>query len=69
MCDMTACETPAKRYVIIASVSPNEAPRKRLELCIKHVELAYQLAEADLTKIVEYGALGGGPRWKIKGGK
>lgn len=64
MCDMTNCKADPARYVVIGMPKGT----KRLELCIPHVELAHQLAEADLTKIIEYGPLD--KRWTVHpGGK
>lgn len=50
---MTACDTPATHYVRVKA--PNGV--KRVEVCRPHLELAHKLAEAELTKIVEYGRL------------
>lgn len=52
MCDMPACDTDATHYTVVKA-----APTKRLELCRKHMEMAHELAAAQLTKIVEYGRL------------
>lgn len=54
MCDMTTCEDTATHYVVIKTGNKNPT---RVELCRPHLDLAHSLAEADLTKIVEYGPL------------
>lgn len=54
MCDMTACDAEATHYVVILH---GQGDRTRRSLCRKHLGMAHSLADAQLTKIIEYGPL------------
>lgn len=70
MCDMTACTDTATHYVVVKAVSkPLAADQtKRVEVCREHLGMAHKLADAQLTKLVEYGPLD--KAWRVHpGGK
>lgn len=67
MCDMGGCKAPATHYVL-TSPAPRDLVAYRTCLCRKHLEMAHGLADANLTKITEYGRLD--KAWKVHpGGK
>lgn len=60
MCDLRECDAPATHYAVTRApgLSKGRPALYRTELCPLHLSMARSLGDADVTKIVETGALG-----------